>query len=204
MIEQLVLVRHGQTVHNVAGIAQGWNDSALSDAGRRQVETLAGRIVSLKPDAIFSSSLERALTTARVIAAAAGLDVQVLDDLREMSYGDWEGRQFLDIRRDDEAAYRSWIDDPDSPCPGGESHNAVLRRMQRAFETISAGARRPVAVTHGTAIRIGATALLDAPIAVSRHLAQDNAAINVFVRRGERLVLKLWNDTTHCNDDGER
>jgi hypothetical protein len=42
--EKLVLVRHGQTVHNVAGIAQGWNDSALSDVGRDQVQRLAERL----------------------------------------------------------------------------------------------------------------------------------------------------------------
>jgi hypothetical protein len=33
----------------------------------------------------------------------------------------------------------------------------------------------------------------------SRYFAQDNAAMNVFVRRGGRLIMKLWNDTTHCD-----
>lgn len=202
MIEQLILVRHGETVHNAAGIAQGWNDSVLSDLGQQQVAKLAQRIAAMSPDVLFSSSLNRALATARVIAEATHLDVQPLDELREMHYGAWEGRSFLDIRREDEAVYRRWIADPECPCPSGESHNAVLERMRRAFAIITGAPRatRAVIVTHGTAIRIGATALLDAPIAISRHLAQDNAAINIFLRRGERFVLKLWNDTTHCEE----
>jgi len=204
VIEQLILVRHGETVQNVAGIAQGWNDSALSERGARQVERLGARIVSLKPNALFSSSLDRAMTTARAIAATTGLEIQPLDELREMNYGRWEGRSFLDVRREDAAIYERWIADPDCPCPEGESHNDVLRRIRLALERVEAAANgtalRPVLVTHGTAIRVSATALLDLPVGSSRHFAQDNAAVNVFLRRGERWVLKKWNDTSHCEE----
>ena len=200
MNEQLILVRHGETIHNVNGIAQGWQDSELSDRGRDQVVKLAKRLLGFQPDAIYSSPLPRALSTAEAIRAVTGLDITVLEDLREMNYGGWEGRSFLDVRKTEEHHYRRWIDDPAYPCPGGESHNDVLGRMNRAFEAVR-HARRPVMVTHGTAIRIGATALLNAPISTSRHLAQDNASINLFVWRGGRCVLKVWNDTSHCGKD---
>lgn len=196
MSETLFLVRHGETVHNVAGIAQGWNDSELSMSGRKQVEGLARRIAVMGPDAIFSSPLQRAMTTAEAISALTGVPIRTLDDLREMNYGRWEGRSFLDVRREDDEIYRRWIEDADCPCPGGESHNDVHRRMARAFEQIEG--KRVVVVTHGTAIRIGTTILLKAPIAVSRHLSIDNAALSIFIRRGDRMVLKLWNDTSHC------
>jgi probable phosphoglycerate mutase len=203
MLDRLILVRHGETVHNVAGIAQGWNDSALSEKGIAQVRSLAKRLRDCGATALYSSPLGRALSTARYIAEEVGLAVKTLDDLREMSYGTWEGRSFLDVRRDDEPAYQRWIADADAACPGGESHNDVLRRMQRAFETIDRDASgTAIVVTHGTAIRIGATALLAAPAGTARHLAQDNASLNLFVRRGERLVLKVWNDTTHCSESG--
>jgi broad specificity phosphatase PhoE len=195
--DELFLVRHGETVHNVSGITQGWSDSALSERGFAQVRALAARVAQLKPDAIFCSPLERAMSTARPIAEATGLEIVALDDLREMNYGRWEGQSFRDIRANDADAARRWMEDPDCPCPGGESHNDVRERMVRAF-AVAAGSARPVIVTHGTAIRIGATVLLNAPVALSRHLAQDNASINVFSRRGERMLLKLWNDTSHC------
>jgi broad specificity phosphatase PhoE len=74
--------------------------------------------------------------------------------------------------------------------------------MENAFRAIEASANgqplRAVVVTHGTAIRVAATILLNIPTMTSRHFAQDNASINLFVRRAERLVMKVWNDTSHC------
>ncbi|MEO8033869.1 MAG: histidine phosphatase family protein [Acidobacteriota bacterium] len=202
MIEQIILVRHGETEHNLAGIAQGWTDSALSPLGRKQVTGLAARVSALRPDALFSSPLGRARASAEIIAQATRLEIRFLDDLREMSYGGWEGKSFLDVRRDDHEIYQRWIADADVASPGGESHNDVLRRMQSAIKSIREGDGaeylRPIVVSHGTAIRIAATVLLEAPIEVSRSLAQDNASFNLFIRRGERLILKVWNDTTHC------
>ena len=200
MLDQLILVRHGQTVHNVAGIAQGWNDSALSEAGARQVAALGRRLANAGITAIYSSPLERAMSTARAIAEATKLPITTLDDLREMNYGRWEGQSFLAVRRADEEIYRRWIDDPEVPCPNGESHNDVLARVKNAFASMTLDGR-VVAVTHGTAIRISATALLDLPVTTARLFAQDNASVNVFIRRGERFVLKIWNDTSHCNDE---
>lgn len=199
MIEQLILVRHGETVQNVAGIAQGWNDSALSERGQQQVQRLAQRIKAHDPNALFSSTLDRAMTTARAISVATGLPIQALDELREMNYGRWEGKSFLDVRRDDAEIYERWIGDADCPCPNGESHNDVLRRIEAALRKIEAAANgtalRAVLVTHGTAIRISAASLLKLPPASARSFAQDNAGINVFLRRGERYVMKKWNDT---------
>ena len=196
MSRQLILVRHGQTLDNVAGIAQGWNDSALSEVGQEQVQRLASRLAALKPTAIYSSPLGRALATAQAISAATGLPITQLEDLREMSYGGWEGRSFLDVRREDEATYQRWIHDGEASCPGGESHAAVRRRMERALGQINS--ERPVVVTHGTAIRIAVTALLGVPVLTAMQFAQDNAALNLFVWRGDRWVLKVWNDSTHC------
>lgn len=196
MIERIVLVRHGETLHNVAGIAQGWNDSALSERGEGQVAALAARIARLEADALFSSPLDRALTTAKAISGAAGLPIVTLDDLREMNYGQWEGRSFLEVRREYPDEYARWIDDPDGAAPEGESHNDVRARVERAIAA-SGNARRPVFVSHGTAIRIAVTVLLGLPVLAARNFAQDNASISIFIRRGDRWILKLWNDTTH-------
>lgn len=197
-MDQLILVRHGETLQNVAGIAQGWNDSALSELGQRQVRALAQRVKSYAPDAIFSSPLGRAMSTAQAIADVTGLEIRTLDELREMNYGQWEGKSFLDVRRDYADVYRRWVDDPEVTCPDGESHAEVRRRLERGLASIEAV--RPIVIAHGTAIRIAATVLMNIPVMASRHFAQDNAAINVFVRRGQRFVLKLWNDSTHCAD----
>ncbi|HYO76382.1 MAG TPA: histidine phosphatase family protein, partial [Thermoanaerobaculia bacterium] len=122
MSEQLILVRHGETLHNVAGIAQGWADSDLSERGYEQVRRLGERLRRHDCDAMFVSPLGRALTTATAIRDILGLEITVLEDLREMSYGSWESRSFLDVRRDDSDAYTRWISDEEAKSPNGESH----------------------------------------------------------------------------------
>jgi broad specificity phosphatase PhoE len=195
VIDQLLLARHGQTVHNVAGIAQGWNDSELSELGRTQVQRLAERLAALKPTALHSSPLGRAMSTAEAIRAVTGLEILPNDDFREMNYGRWEGCSFLDVRRTDEEIYRRWIADGEEPCPEGESHMDVQRRVMRGIAGVTT--ERPIIVTHGTALRIAATGLLGIPVMISRNFAQENAALNVFVKRGERWVLRHWNDVGH-------
>lgn len=201
MIERLVLVRHGETTHNALGVAQGWSDSELSPRGREQIERVAARLRDLGAGSLWSSSLPRAVTTATVIGRITALEPALLDDLREMHCGDWEGMASPDIHRGEPEAYRRWIADPHEPCPGGESFRDVQVRMERALDAIDRaedGSGTAVVVSHGTAIRVVATSLLGIPLAAARNFAQDNAAVNVFERRPERWILRLWNDTTHC------
>jgi broad specificity phosphatase PhoE len=84
VIEQLILVRHGETEENAAGIAQGWNHGTLSDLGKQQVLRLAERVARMQPNALFSSPLGRALAAAQAIADATGLDIRTLDALHEV------------------------------------------------------------------------------------------------------------------------
>jgi ribonuclease H / adenosylcobalamin/alpha-ribazole phosphatase len=200
VIDRLFLVRHGETVDNARGITQGWNDSELSDTGRRQVQALARRIETLAPTAIFTSSLPRAVATAEAIAAQTGLGITPLDDLREINCGRWEGLSFLDVRQNEPDLYQRWIADPAVACPGGESHLDLARRLERALEAIRGldeDRSRPVVVSHGMAIRVAATVLLGFALEAYRNFAQSNAALNVFAWRGERFILTLWNDTAH-------
>ena len=201
MIERLILVRHGETVHNVRGIAQGWSDSDLSETGMAQVKDVARRLASFRPTSVYSSSLARATTTAETIAAALKLEMIVLDELREMNCGRWEGQPFVAVRRDEADYFARWSADPTVPCPDGESYADVRERILKAMARVESDSERfgprPVLVSHGTAIRIAATALLDIPLQSARHFAQENAAINVFERRGGRFILERWNDTNH-------
>ena len=194
MTRELILVRHGETLHNVERITQGWSDSELSETGQQQVQRLAAKLKEMRPTALYSSPLGRAMSTARAIADATGLEIVQLDELREMNYGSWEGRKFLDIRREDEEIYKRWITDEHCACPEGESHHDVRQRLERAFASVSA--ERAVLVAHGTAIRIGAMALLGLPIMGALRFAQDNAAMNVFAQRADGTwILKVWNQT---------
>ena len=202
MIQRLIVIRHGETIDNLRGVAQGWRDSELSPRGKAQVERVAERVRDFAPDVLFCSTLPRAITTATVIGKRIGLEPIQLDDLREMNCGDWEGVSFVEVRQKDPELFRRWSTDPHEPCPGGESYGDVRARIERALEAIRArvnGQPSTVAiVSHGTAIRLLATHLLALPLDAARHFAQENAAVNVFEFRGGRWVLRAWNDVTHC------
>ena len=199
MTSGLILVRHAETVDNANGVAQGWSDSPLTEKGRRQADLLARRSGELSPSSLWSSPLPRALNTARVIAGELGLEVRILDDLRELNCGRWEGMPFRRVREEDREHYERWKSDPDVACPGGESFNQVTERMERAVREISKDdPSSPLIVSHGTAIRLITCSLVGFPAALSYRLRQHNAAINVLERRGDDYFLRTWNDSAHC------
>jgi broad specificity phosphatase PhoE len=203
MIRRVVFIRHGETVDNARGVAQGWSDSELSARGIDQVTRLAQRVKQLAPTALYASTLMRARTTAERIAAAVDLPVRLLDDLREMNCGEWEGVNFELVKRTQSDFFLKWANDPRLACPGGESFHDVRTRLRSALQQIRENEATPedacvVIVSHGTAIRIAATEMLGLPLEFARNFAQDNTAINVFDWRVDRYILKVWNDATHC------
>jgi len=202
MIETILLVRHGETLDNIRGVAQGWSDSALSDLGLQQVRRLAGRVRDLAPSALYCSNLPRAISSANELAAVTGLEPRVLEDLRELNCGDWEGSTFVDVQKQEPDFFQRWSRDMDLAVPGGESFADLEIRMKRALDQIQKeqGEHRGTVavVSHGLAIRVAATILLKVPLPTARSFAQDNAALNIFHWRMDRYVLKVWNDTTHC------
>lgn len=203
MSKTLIFVRHGETRSNREGIAQGWSDSPLSQDGLRQIQEAAGRIRAEQPTSLYTSTLPRAVETACAIANATGLTPVPLEDLREMNCGRWEGLPFLEIRQDEPDFFRRWMSDPELPCPDGESLAEVHARMGRAIRLIEdrEGDRgeesRTVIVSHGTSIRLAAALLLGTGLGMVQQLAQDNAAINRFERRGTYWILQTWNDISH-------
>ena len=203
MLKRLIAVRHGETVDNARGVAQGWSDSELSEEGIEQAHKLAQRLRDEDTTSIFCSTLPRARKTAEIIAAETKLEVTELDDLRELNVGEWEGIEFEHVRQSEPERFRAWISDPEVSCPGGESFSQLDGRMKRALDRIERDETNdgsdaiPLVVSHGLAIRILASRLLGFPLGVAFNLLQDNAAINVFERRSNRYLLRSWNDTSH-------
>lgn len=204
MIKRIIFVRHGETVDNAAGRAQGWSDSALTERGKRQVLRLADRLCSAGLTHLVSSPLGRALSTAEAISSATNIPFEQMDEFREMNCGRWEGMSFELVRQSDPEFHRQWVNDPHVACPDGESFADIRERLRVGLaslqQRINGHEDAVVAiVSHGTAIRIAATEMLDLPLTAARQFAQDNTALNIFDWRADRFVLRLWNDASHCN-----
>jgi probable phosphoglycerate mutase len=150
VMEEVYLVRHGETEWNQTGRRQGQLDSPLSESGMMEVQRTAKRIESLPVDGVFSSPLGRAISTAQTYAHALDQAVTALDDLRELDHGDMAGMTNEEIERafPGELARRS-RDKYEWRFPNGESYaDADLRAASALRQVAESGSSRPLVVTH--------------------------------------------------------
>ena len=128
--------------------------------GEQQAERAARLLAALKPDAIYSSDLSRAMGTAAPRARLTGLTVVPDKDLRERFGGEWEGLNDTEIRTRYPAEHAQWAP------PGGEATAAVADRAAASFgriaEKLSDG-QLAVVVSHGAALRLGMSRVLGLP-----------------------------------------
>jgi glucosyl-3-phosphoglycerate phosphatase len=157
---RLVLWRHGQTRWNVEGRFQGQSDIPLDKVGEQQAERAARLLAALRPAAIVSSDLGRAVATGAPLVRLTGLTVTTDKELRERYGGLWEGLTDSEIRARYPDEHAVWLP------PEGESSATVADRAGAALERIAAGmapGTLVVVVSHGAAIRLGAARLLGFP-----------------------------------------
>src|SRR5690554_4521335 len=90
---KIYLTRHGQTEWNVIGKLQGWGNSNLTEKGIENAKRLSQRLKEVNFDYVYSSPQQRALDTAKLIRGDRNIEINVLDDLREIGFGSWEGME---------------------------------------------------------------------------------------------------------------
>lgn len=162
---RVVLVRHGQSHWNVEHRLQGHAGSGLSRHGHDQARSLASWLAAMLTSApVVSSDLQRARETATHIGSAMGVEVTEDRDLRERSWGTWEGRTVAELTAEDSVAWRRRATGQDvAPEVGGESGPQLAARMVPAIRRHARGRDVVVLVTHGGSIWHGLHALLDLP-----------------------------------------
>jgi probable phosphoglycerate mutase len=143
---RLLVIRHGETEWNAAGLMQGRADIPLSSAGRERL-----RSVRLPPGwngaPCLSSPLSRAMETAQLL----GLDPQPEPRLIEMDWGKWEGRSLSELRAELGAAMeKNEARGLDFRPAGGESPREVQERLKPLLTSLSAPT---IAVTHKGVLR---------------------------------------------------
>jgi broad specificity phosphatase PhoE len=188
----LLLVRHAETDDNASMRLSGWTDTDLSARGESQVALLADHFNRRHGDvaALYASPLIRARRTAEAIGALTGHTPILHDDLREMYFGELDGRPFEELR----AAYahllaadeNSEIDD--FMWPSGESRSGFTARSLRVINHIARRhpGRAVGVVTHGGLIATLLTILNRESAANWRKWVVPNAS----------LTEVLWDATT--------
>jgi probable phosphoglycerate mutase len=151
----LLLVRHGQSEWNAAGLMQGQTPHVpLTSLGHQQAAQAAAELVALTrvergPGALISSDLRRAIQTAEHCAAGTGLPPSTTPALREQGYGVLEGRPSRELWD-----LVDWAD-PHWSAEGGESLAQLHVRVADYLAELLAAPPAPVValVTHGDTIR---------------------------------------------------
>ena len=156
---RLLLIRHGQTRDNVEGnIGTAIPGPPLTALGREQAAAIPAALAAEKIDAIYASTMTRAQLTAKPLADALGLPVQVIEGVHEIGGGDLEGKSDQGSIRAYMGTIFSWWQDFGARIPGGEDGNEFYGRFTAAIGRIAAEhTGTVVVVSHGAAIRTWAS-----------------------------------------------
>ena len=203
---RIYLIRHAEAEGNLYRRAQGQYNSNLTALGRRQVAALAERFRDIPLDALWSSDLYRALSTATAITKYhPQLQAFATPRLREQGLGAWEDVAWGDLARDDRQQLDWFSSDPARwHVYGGEPFASVCARMRSVLLEIAA--QYPdgtvAVVSHGMAIR----ALLSSVLGVSSDQINriphgDNTAVSLLAAENGCLHVEWYNDNRHLADD---
>ncbi|HEX3623783.1 MAG TPA: histidine phosphatase family protein, partial [Acidimicrobiales bacterium] len=168
--DHVVLVRHGQTAWSLSEQHTGRTDVALTDVGARQAGQLGARLAGWRFARVLTSPLSRARETCRLAGFAD--QAEVLDDLREWDYGDYEGRRTLDIR-DERPGWSVWVDG----VPGGETVDEVGRRADRVLSAVADTEGDVALFAHGHLLRVLGARLVGLPADAGRLFALSTASV---------------------------
>lgn len=154
-----VCVRHGATQYSLEKrfSGSGGADLPLSPLGTAQAVAVAGELDARGgADLIVASPLLRTRETAAVIAGAVGAEVLIDDDLRECSFGEWDGLTFAQVQARWGSDVDEWLASTSVAPPGGESFEACAKRVEAARRRIVEAnpGRRVILVAHVTPIKI--------------------------------------------------
>ncbi|KAB2927629.1 MAG: histidine phosphatase family protein [Leptonema illini] len=150
-VKRLFLLRHGPTGAGDRYI--GATDLPLSDDGAADLADTAAFLRRQDIDAVYCSPMRRCRQTLDLLGL--GCRTEIVDDLREVDFGRWEGLSFAGICERDQALVDQWAQGgADFTFPGGEAMPDFLARVGRVRRMLAtATASRPLLVTHGGIIR---------------------------------------------------
>ena len=135
MTKKLHLIRHGATPYTEKKFYCGHTDLSLSELGVSQVEELKSQITDLSPSIVYTSDLKRAIETAAILFPNSGF--KQVPEVREMSFGDWEGKPWDVVSAENPELYQNWVDNiVHEKVPGGERLSDVYERLKTTLPKI--------------------------------------------------------------------
>ena len=186
------LARHGETAWTITGQHTGRTDLPLTEVGENNARKLRGALKALRFARVFSSPLRRALRTCEL--AGFGGRAEILDDLVEWDYGEYEGRRSSEIH----AERLNWQLFRDGG-PGGESPEQVAARADRIVELVRSVSGNVLLFSSGHFLRMLAARWTGIETFGARSLMLSTASLSVLGYENDltKPAIRLWNDTHH-------
>jgi broad specificity phosphatase PhoE len=178
------LVRHGETEWSRDHRHTSTTDLPLTPIGEEAARTLGPRLADVGFGQVLTSPLQRARRTAELTGHAAA---EVVPDLVEWGYGDYEGITTAEIR-ESVPGWSVWT----HPVPGGETADEVTVRLDRVLGRLR-GPERSLVFGHGHALRALTARWLGLPVGDGRGFRLDTATVSVLGYERETPVMLRWN-----------
>lgn len=204
----LYLLRHGETTYSQSGNYCGDLDPELTPAGLEMANAFALSYSNLPWSAVYASPMRRTIATAQPLCKAVGIEMQLRDGLKEIRYGEWEGKTTAWVKQHYASDYVQWLTEPAWNAPtGGETSIQIASRALLVIAEICAqySDGNVLVVSHKATLRIILCSLLGLDLGRYRdRLDMPACAVNIvkfsnygpmLVRLGDRSYLsKLLQD----------
>jgi broad specificity phosphatase PhoE len=192
LLPSVYLARHGETAWSLSGQHTGRTDLPLTERGERNARALGERLRGLTFANVLTSTLRRALQTCEL--AGFGGMAEIVPDLVEWDYGQYEGRRTAEIHaeRPDWQLFRDG-------CPGGESPEQIAARADRVVGRMCAINGDVLVFSHGHFLRVLATRWLGLDTSGGQHFLLSTASLSALGYEHNLTVpaVQLWNETGH-------
>lgn len=203
VLTRICFVRHGETAWNTERRLQGHIDIALNARGVAQAQAAGAWLRSTNVDALYSSDLARALTTALSIGEAIGLPVITEPLFRERRYGVFEGLTHDEAIARYPEEYRRFHE-RDVACDfGGEGETLVAfsERISHRLQQVAAAhhGQTVVIVAHGGVLDVVNRFVRQMPLHTPRDFDIPNAGLNWLSFDGHAWEIDDWADTRHLD-----
>jgi alpha-ribazole phosphatase/probable phosphoglycerate mutase len=190
---ELILIRHGETDYNRENRFLGHTDIGINETGREQAERLKEILSEEDIGEVYCSDLKRCRETAEIIDF--GKEIEFSENLREMNFGEWEGKKWKEVLAAGKDEFASWREDwINRPVPGGESFRDMSGNVISEIERIKNGSGKIAVVTHGGCIRTVIGHYLMNSLEKSWHFQVDNGTICRISFSDNYVILKSLNE----------
>lgn len=185
-MNELWLIRHGETAWTLSKQHTGRNDIPMTAAGEKHASDLKHLLNGKTFQQVFVSPLRRAQDTCRLAGYSSA--AKITPEIMEWDYGNYEGRTPEEIRREI-PDWTIW----NHGCPGGETLDEVACRAKKIISELLEINGDVALFSHGHFLRILTVCLLELPPPTARLLMLDTSSISILAYDNGRIVIKNWN-----------